>query len=336
MSPTTYGIVFSYNRAMQLDATLRSFYLHCKDADSILLTVLFRADTPANASQYRTLAKEYPDVIFYPEKSFRHDTIKILIAGFPNPLVRLWLQSTSYLINTQRIYFLLFQRTIKRLACKMQESVACRKYHGTETAHILFLVDDNIFVRDFSISDCIQTLELNPEALGFSLRLGRNTTYSYTKDHFQTLPSFKQLNEKVLSYAWPNADYSFGYPLEVSSSIYRAHMICPLVASLRFHQPNKLESKMAACRRLFQNTYPRLLCFETSVTFCNPLNMVQQVSQNRAGESVALTVSNLCERFERGERINVKVLDNFIPKSCHQEVEFEFTNPYIVLGQEMI
>lgn len=29
------GIVFSRNRAMQLDATLRSFFLHCADADEI-------------------------------------------------------------------------------------------------------------------------------------------------------------------------------------------------------------------------------------------------------------------------------------------------------------
>jgi hypothetical protein len=39
---------------------------------------------------------------------------------------------------------------------------------------------------------------------------------------------------------------------------------------------------------------------------------------------VAFTVSDLAERFERRERIDVKALDGFVPNSCHQEVEIGF------------
>jgi hypothetical protein len=66
------------------------------------------------------------------------------------------------------------------------------------------------------------------------------------------------------------------------------------------------------------------LCFETSVTFCNPVNMVQQSYPNRAGQSVAFNVGDLAKRFERGERIDVTVLNGFVPNACHQEVNFRF------------
>ena len=319
-----HGIVFSYDRAMQLDATLRSFYLHCQDAHLVHLTVLFKADDPRHARQYQILANDYPQVTFSPEKNFRRDTIKILTAGFFSPFVRLWLECFSYLINTPHIHMSFLKNAIERRALKLQRKIASQKSPSTSGPFILFLVDDNIFVGDFSMSEVVQALESCPDALGFSLRLGKNTSYCYARDSYQRLPSFLQIDGKVLSYAWPDADFNFGYPLEISSSVFHARMMAALVATLRFHHPNKLESRMAACSGLFLETHPHLLCFETSVTFCNPVNMVQQFFPNRAGESVAFTVSDLAERFDHGERIDVKALDRFVPNSCHQEVEFSF------------
>ncbi len=324
MTQQIRGIVFSYNRAMQLDATLRSFYLHCQDAHLVHLTVLYKADELRYALQYRILINEYPQVAFYPEKNFRRDTLKILTAGCFFPFIRPWLQGFSYLVNTQHIRIRVLRHAIDHQAHQMRRKIASKRCVSSSRPLILFLVDDNIFVGDFSMSDVLQALESHPDALGFSLRLGKNTTYCYTRDSNQRLPSFLQLDGKVLSYAWSDADFNFGYPLEISSSVFRTYMIVPLIATLHFQQPNKLESKMAICRNLFRETNPRLLCFETSVTFCNPVNIVQQVFSNRAGESVVFTVADLAERFERGERINVKALDGFVPNGCHQEVEFGF------------
>jgi hypothetical protein len=323
-APRVHGIVFSYNRAMQLDATLHSFYLHCQDAHLVQLTVLYKADNPRHARHYQILASDYPQVAFRPEKNFRRDTLKILTAGLSNPFVRLWLQCFSYLINTRHIHMSFLRRTMDRQAHKMQRRIASQKHPFIDMSYVLFLVDDNIFVGNFLMSEVIKPLESHIDVLGFSLRLGKNTSYSYTRDAYQRLPSFLPLDEKVLSYAWPGADFNFGYPLEVSSSVFCTRLIAPLVSTLQFHQPNKLESRMAACSDLFRETYPHLLCFETSVTFCNPVNMVQHSFPNRAGESVAFTVRDLAERFERGERIDVKALDGFVPNSCHQEVEFGF------------
>jgi hypothetical protein len=101
-------------------------------------------------------------------------------------------------------------------------------------------------------------------------------------------------------------------------------MLVPLIATRIFYEPNVLEGKLKKCGDFLCERYPNLLCFETSVTFCNPINRVQRVVASRAGESVAFTARELAERFERGERIEVKTLDGFVPDGCHQEVNISF------------
>jgi len=53
---------------------------------------------------------------------------------------------------------------------------------------VLFMVDDAIFVGDASLSASMSILEKDRSCLGFSFRLGRNTTYCYTMNKPQTLP----------------------------------------------------------------------------------------------------------------------------------------------------
>ena len=42
MENHTVGLIFSKDRAMQLDATIRSLYLHCKGVQNIDLKILYR------------------------------------------------------------------------------------------------------------------------------------------------------------------------------------------------------------------------------------------------------------------------------------------------------
>jgi hypothetical protein len=66
------------------------------------------------------------------------------------------------------------------------------------------------------------------------------------------------------------------------------------------------------------------MCFEQSVTFCNPVNIVQTLYPNRVGEHIYYSVEELLERFERGERIDIQAYNGFVPNACHQEVSLHF------------
>ena len=208
---------------------------------------------------------------------------------------------------------------IQERGFKEQLLVAIRGY-----TNVLFLVDDNIFVRDFHLADIIECLEENQTALGFSMRLGKNTEHCYPLNTKQNLPVFSSTNKGCLKYEWIKAEYDFGYPLEVSSSVYRVKDMMPFLEYLDFNNPNTLESRMAAHKHLFAKTAPSLLCPEFSLTFCIPVNKVQNVCNNRAGNETGYSSDALAKKYEEGYRIDVAHYVGFVPNACHQEIPMEF------------
>lgn len=195
----------------------------------------------------------------------------------------------------------------------------------TSCEYVLFLVDDNIFARDFRLEDGMAALDRTPEAIGVSLRLGRNTTYCYMLDRAQRLPAFDDVAGGLLSFDWTRSEHDFGYPLEVSSSVYRVADILPVLRGLNFTNPNTLEALLDANKGIFGQKAPRLLCYGTSVTFCNPVNKVQNVCvNNRAGRDSRRDAASLATQFLEGLRIDVERYDGFVPNSCHQEVDLHF------------
>ncbi len=266
------GVIFSKDRPMQLDATLRSFYLHCQDHESIRLKVLYTTSNEFQRELYESVIKEHSSVEFVRERDFREDLLALL----------------------------------------------------SRSGYVLFLVDDNIFVQDFNLADALHALKTHPDAIGFSLRLGENTVYCYPLDKEQRVPEFKSVHKNIIKYDWTIAEYDFGYPLETSSSIYRTDEILPLLKRLVFKNPNSLEAFMDPNKELLKQSHAYLVCFQKSVTFCAPINKVQNVCDNRAGGRQEYTAETLARLFKNGYRIDIFAYSNLIPNACHQEIDLRF------------
>ncbi|MEW6054238.1 MAG: glycosyltransferase [Nitrospirota bacterium] len=172
--------------------------------------------------------------------------------------------------------------------------------------------------------EVLQSLESHTDALGFSLRLGRNTQYCYSLNRDQRLPDFEAVGKGILKYDWSKGECDFGYPLEVSSSVYRTEDILPFIAQFPFRNPNTLEAFIDANKSIFQKEKPFLLCFEQSAAFCTPANIVQQSWTNRASNKREYSPEKLTELFEKGYRIDLRQFMHFTPNACHQEVELSF------------
>ncbi len=303
-------LIFSKNRALQLDCTLSSFLLHCQDKSQASMTVLYQADGPLYERQYQQLMAEYSakSVRFRKQMKFKADVMEVLLEDGRRNWLDRRLLSLGFGVN----------RMIER---DWPENIS---------RNILFLVDDNIFVCDFRLDDIEKSLAGQPDAVGFSLRLGANTTYCYPMSENQALPEFQRIDGDqstggtILRYRWPGAQHDFGYPLEVSSSAYRKSDILSVLVSSRFRNPNQLEWYLSGSAERFVTSHPWLLCYETSVTFCNPVNKVQTKFQNRAGENDAYTIENLAEKFDAGFRIDAAAYANYVSNGCHQEKELIF------------
>ncbi len=266
------GVVFSKDRALQLEALLQSFFLHCQDADQISLTVLYTTSSEFHEQQYAHLISEFETVQFQKERDFQTDLRALL----------------------------------------------------GQSRYILFLVDDNLFVGDFYIAEIIETLCQHPEALGLSLRLGKNTRSCYMADAEQQLPDFRAVGSKFLEYDWTVAEHDFGYPLEVSSSVYRTQDLLPLLNLIQFSNPNTLELKLAANKTVYKDLRRRLLCFSQSVAFSAPVNVVQTAWRNKAGNHASYSSDSLARMYAAGYRLDVARYSGFVPNGVHQEIPLEF------------
>jgi hypothetical protein len=105
--------------------------------------------------------------------------------------------------------------------------------------------------------------------------------------------------------------------------LYRLDFINPIINDIYFANPNVLEWELYM-RCLYTRQMPYLLLPNQSIAFSVPANKVQNVNNNRHGEKSEYDTTELLTRFENGDRIDFVKFDNFIPNSCHQEVEFDF------------
>ncbi len=190
--------------------------------------------------------------------------------------------------------------------------------------HVLFVVDDSIFVRDFRVDDLVAALCEFPEAIGFSLRLGENTVYCYPAAREQSVPRMTSLGVAdrpwCRSWAWASADGDFAYPLEVSSSLYRVADLPLVLRNDSFANPNALEVALACAAPRIADIRPLLLCAAPhSLAFSMPLNRVQATHANRSSESPALTAQALLAVWQRGARVNVADYAGYTPRACHEE-----------------
>jgi hypothetical protein len=298
------GLVFSKDRALQLDACLASFFRHVEDASGVQLIVLHSGSTGRFRRQYDVLARCYEGrARFLPEESFRRQVVELL--GSESPPAKA--------VGQQSI----LTRWRRKIASKsaVPESL---------TDLVLFLVDDTMFVAPLTLASVHAGLQQNPDAIGFSLRLGRNTTHCYVLNRPQRLPAFERADDGILKYKWTNADGDFAYPIEISSSIYRLPTIAGLISGLRFSDPNTLESQLALRAGGFSRSLSWMLCAERSVAFSAPVNRVQEVFENRAGANPELSTGRLADRFDQGLRIDVSAMDGFVSSACHQEVALSF------------
>jgi len=263
-------LVFSKNRALQLDLCLNSFYKRCLDFEFANIYVLYKVDNLFKIS-YKVIQKEHPNINMIKEIDFRQNLLDI---------------------------------------------ISNKKY-------ILFLTDDSIFCNDFSLREIIELLEENEKILGFSFRLGLNTRYCYPLDKDQNLPTGMIHSNNIFIYYWPNAEYDYGYPLELSSSLYYVKDIMKIVKlAPNISNPNVLESILDYFKNDFKENKNLLACYYKSVAFANPINKVQKSAYlNRSGVNYKYSPENLLTMYEDGVRINPDKFQGLVTNAAHMEID---------------
>ncbi len=188
------------------------------------------------------------------------------------------------------------------------------------------VVDDTIFVEPFSLRAMVSTLVDRATALGFSLRLGETIRYCQTLDIASPAPALTRVDvateaEEIVSFSWPGLEADWGYPLELSSSLYRRCDLTALIRAIVFDSPTTLEHELSLKAPELSRERPMLLCYRKPRAVSLALNRVQRIAPNPTSGHERHETSVLLTSYEQGWRVDVPAYDGYTPHACHEEAD---------------
>lgn len=180
---------------------------------------------------------------------------------------------------------------------------------------IMFLVDDDVFIRPWSYDDKeFSHFASGDDIAALSLRLSPGLSYCYAYGTPMQPPEFAGGIFK-----WRNAPGDYGWLLSLDGNIYKTDDIYGIIEGIEFGTPNELEGMMMTRKDVMR---PHVMCYSEPRLMNVPDNKVQSIAPNRCMN--LHTAEMLCQKFYDHERISMDNLRDHKAPSCHVEVAYQF------------
>lgn len=272
-------IVFSYNRAMQLQALLESIQQFWK-VYSYSVDVIYNTSNQEFEKGYDILKN------LYDAQWLKESTLNRKGYGYTG------FRSIYNLRKRLKYPNLRKQKTnFRELVLKLLDD--------SHYDYVMFLTDDSIFIRNVEIPD-LGFIHENPEQTSLSLRLGG-----------EIIPQPNNLIKKDGLLQWNYHVHqqlkNWGYPFSVDAHIYSRLFIKILLSRIIFNNPSTLEDMVCnyvKSHKFLSDGYS----LDHSCILSFPMNMVQSVANN---ESQNLSVEMLNQRFIDGWKLQYVFPKNY-------------------------
>lgn len=273
-------IIFSFNRAMQLETLLRSIYQHWSSTPH-KVSVLYNTTKEAYQKGYEVLAAEYSHVEFIKETSRPH---RYHLRDYLHPYNWLKLLRSPHVRQQKSNFRDLLNESLRHSECN----------------YTMFLTDDSAFFADVYITkEQLAFIDEDPSQNQISLRLGTNNV--------QKPKSIHPADDGTLRWRFDEHRdaLSWGYNFSVDAHIYSTVLLCRLLSHIIYCNPTTLEAHI---NDYVQKTHRMNhgLAFEYPVILSYPINMVQQIADN---ESLGVSEEGLNNKFLEGYRLNYPTID---------------------------
>ncbi len=197
------------------------------------------------------------------------------------------------------------------------------RFLNEENEFTTLMVDDAVLFRPVTETkeNILNTIDSN--SICFSLRLGKNCTYSHPANL-----SYK-LGEHIVNGDLMSLNYmaqqvgDLSYPLSTDGHIYKTRVLKMMLEQLQFNNPNTLEAMMQSFIRL-RIIPPMVHCFTESKLVSVPANLVNTTFQNRHGLEHFMSEKELEEKYVGGECIDLSALDFSEVNGPHKEIKYIF------------
>ena len=278
-------IIFSYNRALQLDALLSSIKKNWKNI-KYHIDIIYNSSDNTYESGYDLLKQKTFDseknISYYKEQAIR----------FPQWTIK----ELTDIYNLKLLYLCPFLRHAKTTFRKQLLHVL----KESKAEHVMFLTDDSIFIKPVQLSS--QNLSWINEAPfhnQISMRHG-----------IETLGS-KDLNYTGEQYHWDFSKYSsndhWGYRFSLDAHIYHREAILKTLSNISFSNPNTLESS-GMLHTNKKGLFNKGKCFKNMSILSFPINIVQTTFKN---EALKASPDVLNEYYLNGYHLEYPLTENF-------------------------
>lgn len=290
-------IIFSFNRAMQLDALLRSINDFIGKDQCERVSVIYNTSSPDYEKGYAILKERY-DCRFLKEKQ---------VGRKPYPF--------GCYLNLFNWRKLVRNPKARRQRTNFRDlTLQCLSNSDAELT--MFLTDDSVFIEPVKLKDeWLTYICNNPKSSQLSLRLGKQ---------YDVQPLESRVDDGMLSWRYSDnpTNNNWGYRFSVDAHLYQTHELKRVLSKCVFTNPSFLEGFVqdyARRKNLWNNGYSLI---EPSI-LSYPLNMVQDVAGN---ESQNVSPQMMNDLFLKGFKIVYPVPSQ---KTMFQQYPecIEFVNP---------
>lgn len=276
-------IVFSFNRALQLDTLLYTMLEHWKSPD-YQLDVVYNSSSADFQKGYDILIRKLSShsfIHFHKEQETAHG-VPLSELLHPHNLKR-WMQY-SYLRHPRSNF--------RSLVIDLMEQ--------SDASHIMFMTDDAMYVNDINLNQKVFDWILsNPSQNQYSLRVGIGMDDEGA--HYLDNGEYLEWN-----FSKEKAGTNWGYRFSVDAHIYAKITVLKLYKRNLFANPNSLEGPVEGdARRSGWLDNGRGLRHTALLSF--PINMVQMVSDN---ETLGVPIAKLNQYYLDGYTMRYPIPEN--------------------------
>jgi len=266
-------IIFSYNRAMQLDALIRSINSNISGIP-FEIVVIFHCSNEHIKSYDRLMLKHYASVSFL--KREKDYSLKESIPFF-----------FKYYKNIFRFFKYPFLRKNVDNFKKMFEN---NLKHFT-SKYVMFFTDDAYVYSEMKlVTEIFDFIDKDPSQNSFKALIGDNIL------GFSPCISFKRGNFYEWNYYNSNAKTHWSYPFAVDGTIYNRNALLNIFKNVLYHSPISLEAfvvEYVKHKRFFKNGLSPIKSSVVSTV----LNRVSEITNNFA---LNIEPDYLCEKYMEG------------------------------------
>jgi len=282
------AIIFSFDRAMQLDLLLHS--IEKFDSHGLFsVRVLYACSSEIYQTAYNRLKNKYSTIHWIQEQRYGKSRINYQFDFSYWHNFYWWLKSPVFRENKSNF-----------------KSCLLEILTDIESPFTLFLTDDSLFYNEIAVSETnLEKIRRQPEKYSFSFRHGMNMQGGIYREQADGI--YWNVYENDIHTDW-------GYPFSVDGLIYDSRTIYRIIKKILLNNPNTMEENIA-CYVAEKKIFPFICALKQSCLVGFELNRVQSVSDNH---HLGISHERLNQFFLEDYRLEIDFdkskVDNFRPE----------------------